>query len=145
MKLNLLVSVVMFLTCRNIYSQDFKCIDEALQSDTIIVWMHDKMQFQPVKRKIEITRFYKNWYSVYYEDSDGHVTKRRIHRHRIKKYLKRQKKVQAREFTPTGAYLECGVTNQHCTLIQMAPMTRKKTYIRYMHILKIWPREKEKK
>ena len=145
MKLRFAFSVLLALFSRNISGQDLSCIDNALQSDTIIIWLHDKMKFQPVKRKIEITRYYKKWYSVYYEDSDGHVTKRRIHRHRVKKYLRKQKKVQSTVFTPTGAYLECGMTDHHCTLIQSAPMERKKSYIRYMHILKIWPKEKEKK
>ena len=139
------IAILLSFLGTKVHGQQDTCLSNALRSDTLIVWFHDKAIFQPDKRKIEITQFHKRWYRVSYEDSDGHVSKRRIHRHRIKKFMRKLTKIHSHSHTPTGGYIESGITDMHCTTLNQVALDHKKKCYQAMHVLKIWPKEKNQK
>lgn len=107
--------------------------------DTLFIAFQDLQVARPMWRKIMITPKHGNWYKVAYEDSNGGMGNRRIHKHRIKKFTKQLLSVKKNFHTCS----EIGITRLTIQMDQCSdhfdiPFCNGKHFDKMRQTLKIW-------
>lgn len=123
------------ISCR---SQSDSLFINAKASQDISIFIREKGIIEPERHNIHIQKKYKKWYVVEYQNSRGRIAQRRIHQHRIKKFLKRFEKL--RQFAPVFElqYIECGLSMKEQNVQFSIPMDQKKKVMKCLRILKVW-------
>jgi hypothetical protein len=127
--------IALYTTCR---SQADSLFFKAQASQDISIFIREKGIIEPDRHNIHIQKKYKKWYVVEYQNSRGRIAQRRIHQHRIKKFLRRFEKLNQFGTVSEPQHIECGLSLKENSVQFSIPMDQKKNVMKCLRILKVW-------